>query len=174
MSISRLERPAWPASRPHPGGEGPVLDFEQIRRILAHRFPMLMVDRVTAFEAGKSIDVIKQVSGNDIFFVGHFPRQAVWPGALITESMAQASALLFVLSRPPEDFDRKKRMLKVLHKMSVTFVHPVYPGDSLAVRIDVIKMIEHALVTKGAATVDGRVVARGEIILGEIAGRHGG
>src|SRR6266536_1499075 len=145
MSItdSRLGRSPWgsptPALRdgedqvPGAGRNATVLDFEEIRRILAHRFPMLMVDRVTGFEAGKSLEAIKHVSANELFFVGHFPRQAVWPGALIAESKAQASALLFVLSRSRDDFQRKKRTLKVLHKMTVTFVHPVFPGDTLLV-----------------------------------------
>ncbi|HEY8150076.1 MAG TPA: 3-hydroxyacyl-ACP dehydratase FabZ [Vicinamibacteria bacterium] len=170
MADSRVERASWALSPPPGGDRAPGaagLDFEDVRRILAHRFPMLMVDRVTAFEAGRSLRAIKQVTGNDVFFVGHFPRQAVWPGALIAESMAQASALLFVLSRPPAD--RKKRALKVLHKMTVTFTHPVFPGDTLVVQSDAVKIIDHGLVARAVVTVDERVVAKGEFILGEIS-----
>lgn len=142
------------------------LTHEQAKKILAQRFPMLMVDRVTGFEPGRSITVVKAISGNDIFLLGHFPSQAVWPGVLIIETMAQASTILFDLTQYGEALEGKTGV-NVLHRTNLTFLHPVFPGDLLAVRMDVVKLVERGLVVKGTASVDGRVVARGELVLGE-------
>ena len=69
----------------------PLLNFEEVRSLLKQRFPMLMIDSVVSLESGKSIQAIKNVTGNELQFLGHFPDQAVMPGTLIVEAIGQAS-----------------------------------------------------------------------------------
>ena len=82
-----------------------TLNFEQVRGLLAHRFPFLMIDRVMELERDKRLRALKHVTGNELCFVGHFPDHAIFPGVLILEAMAQSVSLLDLLSgernRPP-------------------------------------------------------------------------
>ncbi len=82
-----------------------ILDINEIRKYLPHRYPFLLVDRVVAFESGKSIRAIKNVSVNEPFFNGHFPQVPIMPGVLIVEAMAQAAGILGfkTMDKTPED-----------------------------------------------------------------------
>src|SRR6202453_1968798 len=73
----------------------PLLNFEEVRALLKQRFPMLMIDNVVVLEPSKSISAIKNVTGNEIQFLGHFPDQAIMPGTLIVEAIGQAASILF-------------------------------------------------------------------------------
>ena len=72
-----------------------MITFEEIKTLLPQKFPFLMVDRVVSLETGKRAVAIKNITGNEVFFLGHFPNMAVMPGALIIESMAQTAIILF-------------------------------------------------------------------------------
>ena len=71
------------------------LDFEEIKKLIPQRFPFIMIDKVLEVEPGKEALAVKNISGNDIFFLGHFPEKAIMPGVAIIEAMAQTSIVLF-------------------------------------------------------------------------------
>jgi len=141
-----------------------TLDFEQVRNILVHRFPLLMIDKVIFAEPGKRIVAIKNVTGNEIHFLGHFPRQAIMPGVLIIEAIAQAAVILYTLGS--EDMDQEREVTKYLSSANVKFLKPVLPGDRLQLEIDIIKQVEYAIAVKAVARVDD-IVAKGELVLGK-------
>lgn len=136
------------------------LDIEEIRKILPQRYPFLMIDRVLEIEAGKKIVALKNVSFNEEFFTGHFPDQAIMPGILIIEAMAQASILLFYGGQEP---DRDKKLFYYLGSVKVRFFHPVIPGDQLKITIEPLKMLSNAGIVKAQAMVSDKEVASGEI-----------
>ena len=83
------------------------LDFEEIKKLIPQRFPFIMIDKILEVEPGKEAMAIKNVSGNEIFFLGHFPEKAIMPGALIIEAMAQTAIILFATEKETER-DHKK------------------------------------------------------------------
>ena len=111
-----------------------TLSFEQVRGMLAHRFPFLMIDRVLRFERGKRLLALKHITGNEVCFMGHFPDHAIFPGVLMLEAMAQSVSLLDLLSReghrPPS---------KYLGSANVKFLAPVVPGDSMQIETVLVK-----------------------------------
>ncbi len=109
----------------HSGVELPI-DVERIAAMLPHRFPFLLIDRVIAFELGKRLTAIKNVTINEPFFQGHFPGHPIMPGVLIIEAMAQVGGMLVLGTEDISD--------KVVYFMSldnVKFRRPVLPGDQL-------------------------------------------
>lgn len=141
-----------------------TLDFEQVRSILVHRFPLLMIDKVVYAEPGKRIVAIKNVTGNEIHFLGHFPKQAIMPGVLIIEAIAQAAVILYTLSA--EDMEQEREVTKYLSSANVKFLKPVLPGDRLQLEIDIIKQVDYAVAVRAIARVDD-IVAKGELVLGK-------
>jgi 3-hydroxyacyl-[acyl-carrier-protein] dehydratase len=136
---------------------GVVLDVEGIQRLLPHRPPFLLVDRVVAFEKDVSLTAVKGVTMNEPFFAGHFPGHPVMPGVLILEALAQAGALLACLSLTPEE-----RTGKVTYLMGIDgarFRRPVVPGDRLELRVKVTRHKGDVWKQDGTAVVDGQVVA---------------
>jgi len=132
------------------------LDIEQIIEAIPHRYPFLMIDRVTNVIADKSAVGLKNVSINESYFQGHFPRRPVMPGVLIIESMAQTAAVLVVKTLGPEMAG------KLVYFMSVNdcrFRRPVFPGDQLFVHV--IKKHQRRNVWKfeAVAKVDSEVAA---------------
>ena len=138
-----------------------TLSFEEIRGILAHRFPFLMIDRVTEIERGKRLLALKHVTGNELCFLGHFPDHAIFPGVLILEAMAQSVSLLDLLSR---DSDRPPS--KYLGSANAKFLAPVVPGDSLHIETVLIKQAMRGVIGNVHVSVEGKAVARAEIALG--------
>jgi 3-hydroxyacyl-[acyl-carrier-protein] dehydratase len=141
-----------------------MLNFEQIREILAHGFPFLMIDRVIELEVGKRIVAVKNVTGNEIHFLGHFPRLAVMPGVLIIEAMAQAMSVLYLKSRadpggPP--------IIGYLTNAAVRFMKPVVPGDQMRIEMEILKQIDYGIISRGVVRVDDTIVAKGELTLGK-------
>ena len=133
-----------------------TMDIHDILKRLPHRYPILLVDRVVELVKGERIRAIKNVSINENFFQGHFPRHPVMPGVLIIESMAQTAAVLVVRTLGPSANG------KLVYFMSVEgakFRRPVVPGDQL--RIHVVKERQRGNVWKfnAEAKVDGTVVA---------------
>ncbi len=139
-----------------------VLDVEAIQKLLPHRPPFLLVDRVVLVEPGKKLVGWKGVTMNEPFFVGHFPGHPVMPGVLILEALAQASALLAIKSMPPEESARK-----ITYLMSIDgakFRKPVVPGDRLELHVEVVKAKGAVWRMKGAAVVDGQTAAEAEFL----------
>jgi 3-hydroxyacyl-[acyl-carrier-protein] dehydratase/UDP-3-O-[3-hydroxymyristoyl] N-acetylglucosamine deacetylase/3-hydroxyacyl-[acyl-carrier-protein] dehydratase len=142
-----------------PGAPEPVIKIEEIVKLLPHRFPFLMVDRVIQLEPGKSIVAIKNVSCNESFFQGHFPDVKIMPGVLIIEALAQAGGILLYHS-----FPEPQKKLVVLSKIDkLKFRKAVVPGDQLRLEAEITKVRTKFATIKGRAVVDGEVVAEGEI-----------
>jgi len=135
------------------------VDIDEIVRLLPHRFPFLLVDRVIEYEPGERIVGIKNVTINEEFFVGHFPGMPIMPGVLIIEAMAQVGGLLLMDTvESPED--------KIVYFMSldkVKFRRPVIPGDQLVFELEMVQMRKTVCRMKGVGRVDGKVVAEAEL-----------
>lgn len=136
------------------------LDIEKILKILPHRYPFLLVDRVLELEKGKSIIAIKNVTYNEPFFQGHFPVKKVMPGVLIIESVAQAGGILLYHSIP--DPENVLVFLSAIH--NAKFRKPVIPGDQLRLEAELTKLRKKVSYLKGKVYVDGEIVAEGEIM----------
>lgn len=135
-----------------------VLTIEEIKAIIPHRYPMLLIDRVEELEAGKRIVAKKNVTANEPFFQGHFPIEPVMPGVLIVEAMAQAGAVALLSL---EDFQGKTAYFGALDK--VKFRKKVVPGDSLRLEVEIQKIKGSAGVGKGIAYVDGKKACEAEL-----------
>src|SRR5216683_8351258 len=112
-----------------------VLDFDTLKKTIPHRFPFLLIDKVTITEPDKSAVGIKNVSGNEPFFQGHFPEHAIMPGVLIVESLAQVACALF-LSKP----EMKEKLAFFMGMEEIKFRRPVVPGDRLEIKVEVLQM----------------------------------
>jgi 3-hydroxyacyl-[acyl-carrier-protein] dehydratase len=142
-----------------------MLDIKEIFERLPHRYPFLLVDRILAVEAGKSIVGIKNVTFNEIFFQGHFPQRPVMPGVLICEAMAQVGAILAHYSRG-QIVDGRVFVLTGLDR--VKFKRPVGPGDQLRLELTSLKRRGDFWKMRGMATVDGNLVAQAEVSAMEV------
>jgi 3-hydroxyacyl-[acyl-carrier-protein] dehydratase len=137
----------------------PVLDIQAIEKILPHRYPFLLIDRVLELEDMRVV-AIKNVTINEPHFTGHFPGFPVMPGVLIIEAMAQAAAVL-VLNRVP---DRENKLVFFASITEARFRKPVVPGDQLRIEVNFLKLKASVAKVQGTATVDGVVVAEAEIM----------
>ncbi|MFH1595351.1 MAG: 3-hydroxyacyl-ACP dehydratase FabZ [Pseudomonadota bacterium] len=137
------------------------LSLEDIKRILPHRYPFLLIDRVLSFQLGKSIVGLKNVTINEPFFQGHFPDRPIMPGVLIAEAMAQAGGILALLSTP-ENLGNPSVFLMGLDK--VRFRQPVVPGDQLRLEVATIRSGKKFWKMQGKAFVNDTLVAEGEIM----------
>lgn len=135
-----------------------MLTIEEIKEIIPHRYPMLLIDRVEELEAGKSIKAKKNVSVNEPFFQGHFPHEPVMPGVLIVEAMAQAGAVALLSM---EDFKGKTAYFGGIDKAK--FRKKVVPGDTLVLEVELTKVRSSAGCGKSIAYVDGKKVAEAEL-----------
>jgi 3-hydroxyacyl-[acyl-carrier-protein] dehydratase len=139
----------------------PVMTFEEVRATLKQRFPMLMVDTVTALEPGKSIRATKNVTGNELQFLGHFPEHAVMPGTLIVEAIGQAASILFAKTTGAGIDAGEFLVLGSINQMR--FLVPVVPGNKLEIEVKVLKFIEDFALVEAEAKVDDTVVAKGSL-----------
>jgi 3-hydroxyacyl-[acyl-carrier-protein] dehydratase len=137
----------------------PILDINEIRAILPHRYPFLLVDRIVEMEPERIVG-IKQVTNNEPFFQGHFPDFPVMPGVLIVEAMAQTAGVLVLSSIP----DRASKLVLLVAVENARFRRPVVPGDTLRMEMKVIKRRSSVAKMAGIATVDGLVVAEAEVM----------
>ncbi len=144
-----------------------LMDVTEIRRFLAHRYPMLLVDRVIQFESGKSLTAIKNVTINEPFFNGHFPGQPIMPGVLIIEAMAQATGLLGFRTMGEEPQTDTLYILVGVDK--VKFKQQVVPGDQLELYAELLRHKGKLWIFKTEARVDGKVVASAEIKCATVA-----
>ena len=136
-----------------------VLDINDIRGILPHRYPFLLVDRIVELE-GERIVGIKNVTANEPFFQGHFPDFPVMPGVLIVEAMAQTAGVLVLQNME----DRHNKLVLLVAVENARFRRPVVPGDTLRMEMKVIKRKASVAKMAGVATVDGVVVAETEVM----------
>lgn len=140
------------------------MDIHIIKKILPHRYPMLLVDRVDHLNAGGEIEAYKNVTINEEVFLGHFPKQPIYPGVMIIEGMAQAGGLLAFVSMYGEDYQKAEE--KIVYFMTidrVKFRTPVVPGDRLVYRVSVIKNKGAVWQLDAKAYVDEKLVAEAEL-----------
>jgi UDP-3-O-[3-hydroxymyristoyl] N-acetylglucosamine deacetylase/3-hydroxyacyl-[acyl-carrier-protein] dehydratase len=142
------------------GSNQPIVDIQRIMQHLPHRYPMLLVDRIVEYEAGKRIVGIKNVTINEPFFQGHYPGHPVMPGVLIVEAMAQVGGLLMMDA--VENIEDK-----VVYFMSLDAVkwrRPVTPGDQLRFVLEILQLRKHVCKMKGEGFVDGQLVCEAEMM----------
>ncbi len=141
-----------------------LYDVVEIQKILPHRYPFLLLDRVVSLEAGKSIEGYKNVSISEPVFQGHFPGHPIYPGVMIIEGMAQAGGVLAFKSMSESEQDDIEN--KVVYFMSIDkakFRHPVKPGDRLVYKLEVIKNRGAIWFLDAKAYVDEKLVAEAEL-----------
>ena len=136
-----------------------ILDINEIRAILPHRYPFLLVDRIVAMEPERVVG-IKNVTLNEPFFMGHFPDFPVMPGVLIVEAMAQTAGVLVLQSMP----DRQNKLVLLVAIDYARFRRPVVPGDTLRMEMTIVKRKASVAKIAGRATVDGQLVAEIEVM----------
>jgi 3-hydroxyacyl-[acyl-carrier-protein] dehydratase len=137
----------------------PTLDVNEIRQILPHRYPFLLVDRILELEPERIVG-IKNVTVNEPFFNGHFPEFPVMPGVMIVEAMAQTAGVLVLKSIP----DRDSKLVLLVSIEAAKFRRPVVPGDQLRIEMTVIRRKGSVAKMAGRATVDGLLVAEAEVM----------
>ena len=137
----------------------PVLEIEEIKKILPHRYPFLLVDRILELEPGKRAVGIKNVTANEPFFQGHFPQRAVMPGVLIIEAMAQVGGVM-ILS--VEEHKGKLAYLGTLD--GVKFRRPIVPGDTLEMETELLRVRSNMGKVRCVARVGGQEVAVAHIM----------
>lgn len=134
---------------------------EEILRILPHRYPFLLVDRILQVEMGKRIVGLKNITFNEPFFQGHFPGRPIMPGVLIMEALAQVGGILALLSTP-ENMGNSSIFLMGLDK--VRFRKPVVPGDQLLLELETLRSGKKFWKMRGQAFVDQTLVAEAELM----------
>ncbi len=141
-----------------------LYDVVEIQKILPHRYPFLLVDRVTTLEKGVSIEGYKNVSISEPIFQGHFPDHPIYPGVMIIEGMAQVGGVLAFKSSDEEDQEAMSN--KVVYFMSIDkakFRSPVTPGDKLVYKLTVLKHRGAIWQLDAKAYVDDKLVAQAEL-----------
>jgi len=150
-----------------PGIVGTPLDVNDIKKILPHRYPFLLVDRVIELEDDKRAVGTKNVTINEFFFPGHFPDRPIMPGVLIMEALAQVAGIMML--------NKRENLGKYAFFMSmdkVKFRKAVVPGDQLVLEAEVMKLRSKTVQVKALATVDGKVVAEGELMFALVGGEE--
>lgn len=146
-----------------PPGDG-ALDVNEVMKLLPHRYPFLMIDRVLSFDGENKCVGLKQVSINEPFFQGHFPGHPVMPGVLQVEAMAQLASILIL--RQPEHTGKLGYFMSA---DDVKFRRPVFPGDTLVIHIEMTKARRGVVVAHGHCTVNGLVVSEAKIMISMFA-----
>lgn len=135
------------------------LNTLDIMKLLPHRYPFLLVDRITEFEAGKRIAGVKNVTINEPFFQGHFPGHPIMPGVLILEAMAQVGGIFAFLGDEVDE----NQVTYFLGIDKAKFRKPVLPGDVLHLDLELLKVRRGIYCFQGRALVDGKLVAEAEL-----------
>lgn len=137
------------------------IDIRTLQKLLPHRYPFLLIDRVTAYEVNRSLSAIKNVTINEPFFQGHFPDFPVMPGVLIIEALAQAAGTLAIISRGGRAEDEIYFFVGI---DKARFKRQVVPGDQLVFEVELITEKRDIGKFKAVAKVDGQVAAEAEIM----------
>jgi beta-hydroxyacyl-ACP dehydratase FabZ len=138
-----------------------IINITEIMKLLPHRYPFILVDRVIDIVEGDKIIALKNVTINEPFFVGHFPGAPIMPGVLIIEAMAQTGGILFAVSQPEE---KRGGPVYFMGMDKVKFRKPVVPGDQLVFEVKILNMRSKAVKMSGIATVEGKCVAEAEFM----------
>ncbi|MDR1821731.1 MAG: 3-hydroxyacyl-ACP dehydratase FabZ [Oscillospiraceae bacterium] len=134
------------------------LTIEQIRDILPHRYPFLLIDRVTDYEPGQWAKAIKCVSANEPQFTGHFPKKSLMPGVLIIEALAQTGGIALLTE------EASAGRLAVLGGVkNARFIKPVVPGDVLELECRILRRLGTVGIAEAQASVNGECVCKAEI-----------
>jgi 3-hydroxyacyl-[acyl-carrier-protein] dehydratase len=141
------------------------LTIEQIKELLPHRYPFLLLDRVTEYNSGTSIKGYKNVSANEALFQGHFPDKSIFPGVLICEALAQLTAVYGFLTTGNRPADGYLYLFAGLD--NVKFKRQVVPGDQLELSIEFISERRGMYKVAGKAFVDGQLAASADILCAE-------
>ena len=139
-----------------------VMDITEVLKHLPHRYPFLLIDRVTNIEPGKSLTAIKNVTINEPFFCGHFPQKPLMPGVLILEALAQAACVLAFKTTGSDPQSNELYLFAAIDK--ARFKRVVIPGDQLQLHVEVLRERQSVLKVQGTATVDGKVVCSAELM----------
>lgn len=142
-----------------------MMEANEVREYLPHRYPFLLIDRVISVEAGEEIVALKNVSVNEPFFTGHFPADPVMPGVLIIEAMAQAAGILGFVSEQKRPSDGYMYLLCGSDK--ARFKRQVLPGDQLVLRARLVTTKRNILKFSCQAHVDDKLVAAADLLVAE-------
>jgi 3-hydroxyacyl-[acyl-carrier-protein] dehydratase len=140
------------------------MEFQEVKSHLKQRFPFLMVDRVLELEPGKRIKAVKNVTGSEIQFLGHFPEFAVMPGTLIVEAFGQSASLLFSHTTGEGIKPGEFMVLGLINDMR--FLAPVLPGHTMIIDVNIVKMMPNAALVEGVVRVGETIVAQGKLSFG--------
>ncbi len=137
-----------------------TIEIKEIMELIPHRYPFLMIDRVIDYKEEKWIKAMKNLTMNELFFQGHFPAEPIMPGVLIIEAMAQAGGILALMSSKG-----KEKVALFMTINNAKFRKPVVPGDQLILDVEIVKVVRSNIIkTHGEATVNGKVVAEGDLM----------
>jgi 3-hydroxyacyl-[acyl-carrier-protein] dehydratase len=139
-----------------------VIDINEIKKYIPHRYPFLLVDRILELEEGKRVVGLKNVTVNEPFFPGHFPHSPVMPGVLIIEALAQAAAVLAF--KTEGTLPDENSMVYFASVDKVRFKRPVVPGDQLILEAEIVRTIRNIWKFKAIARVDGEVATEAEFM----------
>lgn len=142
-----------------------TMDINEILRLLPHRYPFLLIDRVVDYKVGEYLHGYKNVTFNEPFFNGHFPQRPIMPGVLILEAMAQATGLLAF--RTVDRAANADSLFFLVGIDKARFKRPVEPGDQLQLEVRVLNSKRGIWVFEGEAKVDGKLVASAQIMCTE-------
>ncbi|MCX8010445.1 MAG: 3-hydroxyacyl-ACP dehydratase FabZ, partial [Ignavibacteria bacterium] len=140
--------------------EGVIFDANAIMRILPHRYPFVMVDKIVELKMGEKVVGVKNVTVDEPFFTGHFPGQLVMPGVLILEALAQTGGILLLQSLG----DFQNQLVYFMGINNAKFRKPVVPGDQLILEVDLVNQRSKTFQFKGRAIVDGNIAAEAEFM----------
>ncbi len=138
------------------------LDFEEIKNLIPQRFPFIMIDRIIELKPGEKAVSVKNISGNDIFFLGHFPERAVFPGAAIIEAMAQTAIVLFASASQVGGEGRKQ--FYYFGSVKARFLHPVTPGDQIRITVVNVKSLAGVSYVSAEAFVDDKKISEADLV----------
>jgi 3-hydroxyacyl-[acyl-carrier-protein] dehydratase len=143
-----------------------VMNFAEVTEYLKQRFPLIMVDRVLELEPGKRIKTLKNVTGSEIQFLGHFPEFAIMPGTFIIEAIGQSASILFSHTTGKGLKPREFMALAAVNEMR--FLAPVVPGYTITIEVNVLKAAGDAALVEAVALVDETIVTRGKLSFAKI------
>ena len=138
-----------------------AFNIQEIMKLLPHRYPFIMIDRILELIPGEKVVALKNVTINEPFFQGHFPKNPIMPGVLIIEAMGQAGAVLAAKSL---DRELQGKLIYFMGMDKVKFRKPVAPGDQLMFEMQFIKQRRNVFKMSGTAYVDEKVVAQAELM----------
>jgi len=140
-----------------------VMDVTQIQKIIPHRYPFLLVDRITELNAGENLIGFKNVSISEPIFQGHFPGHPIYPGVMILEGMAQAGGILAFESMQMTEEEAANKVVYFMSIDKAKFRSPVKPGDRLEYRISIVKQKAAIWMLRGEAYVDNKLVSEADL-----------